>query len=135
MQKKMKVSYPRKLKKHREIAISLGLPGMGISKESGGLGLNMFEQMIVWEQLGRVTNALCWCFSEAQDWMENNFTDYQKENYFKPLLNGTKRKNVMRLQKKALVQMWKAQLKQQQKKREINILLMAKKMVCYKVQI
>ena len=78
-------------KKHREIAISLGLPGMGISKESGGLGLNMFEQMIVWEQLGRVTNALCWCFSEAQDWMENNFTDYQKENYFKPLLNGTKK--------------------------------------------
>ena len=78
-------------KKHREIAISIGLPGMGISKENGGLGLNMFEQMIVWEQLGRVTNALCWCFSEAQDWMENNFTDYQKENYFKPLLNGTKK--------------------------------------------
>ena len=75
-------------KKHREIAISLGLPGMGISKESGGLGLNMFEQMIVWEQLGRVTNALCWCFSEAQDWMENNFTDYQKENYLKRLAAG-----------------------------------------------
>ena len=35
----------------------------------GGLGLSMFEQMIIWEQLGRVTNALCWCFSEAQDWM------------------------------------------------------------------
>ena len=78
-------------KKHRDIAISLGLPGMGISKESGGLGLNMFEQMIIWEQLGRVTNALCWCFSEAQDWMEENFNDFQKENYLKPLLNGTKK--------------------------------------------
>ena len=33
-------------KKHRDIAISLGLPGMGISKKNGGLGLNMFEQMI-----------------------------------------------------------------------------------------
>ena len=78
-------------KKHRDIAISLGLPGMGISKENGGLGLNMFEQMIIWEQFGRVTNALCWCFSEAQDWMELNFNDFQKENYLKPLLNGTKK--------------------------------------------
>ena len=66
-------------KKHRDIAISLGLPGMGISKASGGLGLSMFEQMIIWEQLGRVTNALSWCFSEAQDWMENNFNEYQKK--------------------------------------------------------
>ena len=28
-------------KKHREIALSMGLAGMGISKESGGLGLNL----------------------------------------------------------------------------------------------
>ena len=33
-------------KKHREIALSMGLAGMGISKDSGGLGLNFFEQMI-----------------------------------------------------------------------------------------
>jgi alkylation response protein AidB-like acyl-CoA dehydrogenase len=64
---------------------------MGISKASGGLGLSMFEQMIIWEQLGRVTNALSWCFSEAQDWMESNFNEYQKENYLKPLLLGTKK--------------------------------------------
>ena len=37
-----------------------------------------FEQMIIWEQLGRVTNDLSWCFSEAQDWMEDNFNDFQK---------------------------------------------------------
>ena len=77
--------------KHREIALSLGLSGMGIPKESGGLGLSMFEQMIVWEQLGRVTNALSWCFPEVQDWMTNNFTQYQKENYMNPLLRGDKR--------------------------------------------
>ena len=35
-------------KKHREIALKLGLSGMGIPNESGGLGLSMFEQMIVW---------------------------------------------------------------------------------------
>ena len=77
--------------KHRKIAASFGLSGMGISKEEGGLNLNMFEQMIVWEQLGRVTNALSWCFSEAQDWMEENFTIEQKNKYLKPLLSGDKR--------------------------------------------
>ena len=78
-------------KKHREIALKLGLPGMGISNESGGLGLSMFEQMIVWEQLGRVTNALSWCFPEVQDWMVNNFTQYQKDNYMNQLLKGDKK--------------------------------------------
>lgn len=77
--------------KHRKIATTFGLSGMGISKEGGGLNLSMFEQMIIWEQLGRVTNALSWCFSEAQDWMEQNFTSEQKNKYLKPLLNGDKR--------------------------------------------
>ena len=76
---------------HKKIASSFGLSGMGISKEAGGLNLSMFEQMIVWEQLGRVTNALSWCFSEAQDWMEENFTTEQKNQYLKPLLKGEKR--------------------------------------------
>ena len=78
-------------KKHREIALKLRLSGMGIPNESGGLGLSMFEQMIVWEQLGRVTNALSWCFPEVQEWMINNFTQYQKDNYMNQLLKGDKR--------------------------------------------
>ena len=78
-------------KKHQELAIKFGLPGMGISKNGGGLNLSMFDQIIIWEQLGRVTNALCWCFSEAQDWMEEVFSDYQKKEYLKPLMNGTKK--------------------------------------------
>ena len=78
-------------KKHFRIAQSLGLAGMGISKEHGGLGLSMFEQMVIWEQLGRVTNALCWCFPEVQDWMIDNCNDYQKKTYLEPLLKGEKR--------------------------------------------
>ena len=78
-------------KKHQQLAIKFGLPGMGISKKEGGLGLSMFEQMIIWEQLGRVTNALCWCFSAAQDWMEEVFSDYQKKEYLKPLMKGIKK--------------------------------------------
>ena len=78
-------------KKHIDIAKSYGLSGMGIPKEDGGLGLSMFEQMIIWEQLGRVTNALCWCFPEVQDWMVSSCSQYQKEKYLKPLLNNEKR--------------------------------------------
>ena len=37
-------------KKHSDIAIKFGLPGMGISKKEGGLELTMFEQMVIWEQ-------------------------------------------------------------------------------------
>ncbi len=77
--------------KHIGIARSFGLPGMGVSKEEGGLGLSMLEQMIIWEQLGRVTNALGWCFPEVQDWMIKNCNDYQKEKYLKPLLKVEKR--------------------------------------------
>ena len=64
---------------------------MGIPKEDGGLGLGMLEQMIIWEQLGRVTNALCWCFPEVQDWMIKSCNEYQKEKYLKPLLRAEKR--------------------------------------------
>ena len=78
-------------KKHVETAKSMGLAGMGIPKDQGGLGLSMFEQMIIWEQLGRVTNALCWCFPEVQDWMIENCNKYQKEKYLEPLLGGQKR--------------------------------------------
>ena len=42
---------------------------MDVPERYGGLELGMTEQVAVWEQLGRVTNALCWCFSEAQQWM------------------------------------------------------------------
>ncbi len=78
-------------KQHIKIAKSYGLPGMGISKEDGGLGLGMFEQMIIWEQLGRVTNAISWCFPEVQDWMVKTCSQYQKEKYLNPLLNIEKR--------------------------------------------
>ena len=55
--------------RHRRLAIELGLAGMDVPRAHGGLGLGMEAQCAIWEQLGRVTNALCWCFPEAQHWM------------------------------------------------------------------
>jgi len=77
--------------KHRKIAIDMGLPGMDAPKEKGGLGLSMLDQVVIWEELGKVTNALCWCFSEAQSWMYEACSDEQIKNYINPLLRGEKK--------------------------------------------
>ena len=77
--------------RHARIAVELGLPRMDIALEHGGLGLGIEEQCAVWEQLGRVTNALCWCFSEAQHWMFEACSTDQIERYVRPLMAGTQR--------------------------------------------
>ena len=50
--------------RHKKMAIELGFSRMDVAASYGGLALRNVEQVAVWEQLGRVTNALCWCFSE-----------------------------------------------------------------------
>jgi acyl-CoA dehydrogenase len=74
-------------------ALELGLPGMDAPASAGGLGLGMVDQVAAWEELGRVTNALCWCFPEAQSWMYEACADsaYQLETYVRPLLEGRRR--------------------------------------------
>jgi len=74
-------------------ALELGLPGMDAPVSAGGLGLGMVDQVAAWEILGRVTNALCWCFPEAQSWMYEACADsrYQLETYVRPLLEGSRR--------------------------------------------
>jgi len=76
--------------RHRHIACSeLGLSRMDAPAEHGGLGLSMEEQVAIWEQLGRVTNALCWCFPEAQHWMFEACTPDQVERYVSRLMDGS----------------------------------------------
>lgn len=74
-------------------AVALGLPGMDAPRDQGGLQLGMVDQVVAWEALGRVTNALCWCFPEAQSWMYEACADseYQLESYIRPLLEGRRR--------------------------------------------
>ena len=49
-------------KRHRLGAVELGFSSMDVPAQYGGLALRNIDQVAVWEQLGRVTNALCWCF-------------------------------------------------------------------------
>lgn len=53
---------PEIRQRHRQLAIDLGFSRMDVPERYGGLELGMTEQVAVWEQLGRVTNALSWCF-------------------------------------------------------------------------
>ena len=78
-------------KRHHQQAVELGFSRMDVPLEYGGLALGMTEQVAVWEQLGRVTNALCWCFSEAQQWMFEACTEEQLKNYILPLTDGSRK--------------------------------------------
>ncbi len=64
---------------------------MDVPKSHGGLELRTVDQVAVWEQLGRVTNALCWCFSEAQAWMFEACTADQLRRYILPLMSGERK--------------------------------------------
>ena len=74
-------------------AVALGLSKMDAPVAQGGLGMSMVDQVAAWEALGRVTNALCWCFPEAQHWMFEACGDssYQLEKYLQPMMAGNLR--------------------------------------------
>ena len=76
--------------RHKARAIELGLSRMDTPLAYGGLALPKLDQVVVWEQLGRVTNALCWSASEAHAWMFEACTPRQIERYVKPLMTGAR---------------------------------------------
>jgi len=79
---------PEVAARHLRLAVEMGLPRMDVPREHGGLGLDMEVQVAAWEQLGRVTNALCWCFPEAQHWMFEACTPDQLDRWIHPLMQG-----------------------------------------------
>ncbi|HEX9447637.1 MAG TPA: acyl-CoA dehydrogenase family protein [Dongiaceae bacterium] len=74
--------------RHKQLALEIGLNAMDIPVTFGGGGLTMIEQVAVTEQIGRVTNALGWCYSNAQSWMLKACSPYQIETWIKPLISG-----------------------------------------------
>jgi len=74
--------------RHRSMARDLGFSAMDVPKSHGGLALSTTTQVAVWEQLGRVTNALAWCFSEPQQWMFEACSEEQLQRYILPMMRG-----------------------------------------------
>ncbi len=78
-------------KRNKARAIELGFTRIDVPKSHGGLELPMEEQAAIWEQLGRVTNALSWCFAEAQSWMFEACTEEQLERWVLPMTRGERK--------------------------------------------
>ena len=77
--------------RNKKKAIELGFTAIDVPEKYGGLQLSMVEQVAIWEQLGRVTNALSWCFPEAQSWMFDACSEEQINQYIIPLMKGAKK--------------------------------------------
>ena len=74
--------------RHHDLAIELGFSGMNLPKELGGGGFTTLQQVLVSEQIGRVTNALGWCVHTPAAWAPEVMTPEQIETWLKPAIRG-----------------------------------------------
>ena len=74
--------------RHHRLAIELGLYAMNMPRELGGTGMSMFQQVLVSEQIGRVTNALGWCVHTPPAWAPAVASDHQMRTWIEPTIRG-----------------------------------------------
>ncbi len=73
--------FERRAKEQRLLATNM-------PTELGGGGYTMLQQVLVQEQVGRITNALAWMISTPPQWWSEVATEYQLERYLKPSIRG-----------------------------------------------
>jgi acyl-CoA dehydrogenase len=73
---------------HKARAIELGLYATNMPRELGGRGCTTLQQVLVQEQVGRVTNALAWVAATPPSWLPAIATPYQLERFVKPAVRG-----------------------------------------------
>ena len=73
---------------HKKRAIELGLFATNLPRDLGGVGASTLQQVLVQEQVGRVTNALGWVAATPPSWFPPVATDDQIERYLKPTARG-----------------------------------------------
>jgi alkylation response protein AidB-like acyl-CoA dehydrogenase len=73
---------------HEKACIAMGLTLMDVPEERGGKALPVLTQAAIVEQFGRVTNALGWCYGEAQGWMFEAFSEDQIARIVMPVTRG-----------------------------------------------
>jgi acyl-CoA dehydrogenase len=73
---------------HRSKVKDLGLLSMNLPKDLGGGGFTMLQQVLVSEQIGRVTNALGWCLHTPAAWAPEVMSGSQIERWLKPSIRG-----------------------------------------------
>ena len=73
---------------HKKRAIELGLFATNMPRDLGGIGASALQQVLVQEQVGRVTNALGWVAATPPSWFPPVATDDQIERYLRPTVRG-----------------------------------------------
>jgi acyl-CoA dehydrogenase len=73
---------------HAVRARELGLCATNMPKELGGGGCTTLQQVLVQEQVGRVTNALAWAVSTPPSWLPAVATPDQIDRYVRPAVRG-----------------------------------------------
>jgi acyl-CoA dehydrogenase len=73
---------------HKARAIELGLFATNMPAELGGRGYTSLQQVLVQEQVGRVTNALAWVAATPPSWLPGVATQYQLEKFVLPTIRG-----------------------------------------------
>ena len=73
---------------HAARARELGLCATNMPTELGGGGHTTLQQVLVQEQVGRVTNALAWAASTPPSWLPAVATPDQTERYVLPAVRG-----------------------------------------------
>jgi acyl-CoA dehydrogenase len=73
---------------HKAKAIELGLFATNMPTDLGGQGCTCIQQVLVQEQVGRVTNALAWVVATPPSWLPAVATPYQLEKFVLPTVRG-----------------------------------------------
>jgi len=73
---------------HKARAMELGLYATNMPRELGGGGCTALQQVLVQEQVGRVTNALAWVVATPPSWMPQVATPYQLDKFIRPTVRG-----------------------------------------------
>jgi acyl-CoA dehydrogenase len=73
---------------HKARAQQLGLYATNMPVELGGRGCTTLQQVLVQEQMGRVTNALGWVAATPPSWLPEVATDHQLEQWVRPTVAG-----------------------------------------------
>ncbi|HVC24790.1 MAG TPA: acyl-CoA dehydrogenase family protein [Acidimicrobiales bacterium] len=73
---------------HRRRAMQLGLYATNMPRELGGGGCTMLQQVLVQEQMGRVTNALGWVAATPPAWLARVASSEVRDRYVIPAIRG-----------------------------------------------
>ncbi len=79
---------PELAKEHHEEAIRRGLYATNMPASVGGPGFTALQQVLVQEQVGRVTNGLAWCLHTPPQWWVDVATPEQLDRWLRPAVRG-----------------------------------------------